>query len=235
MTRRTASGSTSICSVGEAVGLQLPGQEVAEGDLQLLLLGVAGEFQDLHAVPQGRRDGVQEVGGGDEHDLGEVEVHLQVMVREGGVLLRVQDLQEGRGGVAPEVGADLVHFIQDEHRVIGAGPADGLDDAAGHGPHVGAAVAPDLGFVPHPAQGEAHELAAQGPGDGAAQGGLAGARRPHEAEDGPLHVGLQFAHRQVFQDALLDLFQVVVVLVQDFPGLVQIQVVFGGLCSRADR
>ncbi len=150
------------------------------------------------------------------------------MVREGGVLLRVQNLQEGRRGVAPKVGADLVHFVQDEHRVVGPGPADGLDDAAGHGPDVGAAVTPDLGFVPHPAQGEAHELAPQGPGDGAAQGGLAGARRPHEAQDRPLHVGLQFAHRQIFQDAFLHLFQVVVVLVQNFPGLVQIQVVVGG-------
>ena len=99
----------------------------------------------------------------------------------------------------------------------------------GQGAHVGAAVAPNLRLVPHAAQGEAHELAAQGPGDGAAQGGLAGARRAHEAEDGALHVGLQFPHRQVFQDAFLDLFQVVVVFVQDLPGLGQVQVVFGGL------
>ncbi len=98
----------------------------------------------------------------------------------------------------------------------------------GQGAHVGAAVAPDLGLVPHPAQGEAHELAPQGPGDGAAQGGLAGARRPHETEDGALHVGFELPHRQVFQDALFHLLQVVVVLIQDLPGLGQVQVVLGG-------
>ena len=201
------------------MGLQLPGDEVGEGDPQLLLLGVAHQFQDLHAVPQGGRNGVQQVGGGDEHHFGEIKTHVQVMVGKGVILFRVQHLQEGRGGVAVEIGADLVHFIQNEHRVVGAGPAHALDDAAGQGPHVGAAVPPDLGFVPHPPQGEAHELAPQGAGNGAPQGGLAGPRRPHETEDRTLHVRLQPAHRQIFQDALLHLLQVIVVFIQDLPGL----------------
>ena len=36
---------------------QLPGEQVALGDLQLLFLGIAGEFDDFHAVPQRRRYG----------------------------------------------------------------------------------------------------------------------------------------------------------------------------------
>ena len=41
--------------VVQAVGLQLPVDEVAPADLQLLLLGVAGQLDDLHPVPQRAR------------------------------------------------------------------------------------------------------------------------------------------------------------------------------------
>ncbi len=211
----------------EAVSLQLPGNEEVEGNLQLLLLGVAGKLQNLHAVLEGRGNGVQEIRRGDEHNLGEVIAHIQVMVRKRIILLRVQHLEEGRGRVAPEVGADLVHFIQYKDGVVGTNPAHALDDAAGESPHVGAAVPPDLGFVPHTPQGQAYELAPQGPGNGAPQGGLAGTRRPHEAQNGPLHVGLEFAHRQVLQNAFLNFFQVVMVLIQNLTGLGQLQVVLG--------
>ena len=56
-------------------------------------------------------------------------------------------------------------------------------------------------------------------GDGPAEAGLAHARRAHEAEDRPLDVGLHLADGQVLEDALLDLLQVVVVVVQDLLGL----------------
>ena len=46
----------------------LPGDEIAPGDLQLLLLDVPGKLQDLHAIPERCRDRVKNVGGGDEHD-----------------------------------------------------------------------------------------------------------------------------------------------------------------------
>src|SRR5919106_1691870 len=44
-------------------------------------------------------------------------------------------------------------------------------------------MAPDLRFVPYPAQRHAHELPVQGAGDALAEAGLAHARGPHEAED----------------------------------------------------
>ena len=53
----------------EAVGLDLPRHEVVLGDVQLLFDRVAGEVDDLHAVAQRRRDGVQLVGRGDEENL----------------------------------------------------------------------------------------------------------------------------------------------------------------------
>src|SRR3989304_4469272 len=66
-----------------------PGPGTAAGDLQLLALRVAGQFDDRHAVTQGSRDRVLEIGGGNEEDLREVERHVQVVVAEGVVLRRV--------------------------------------------------------------------------------------------------------------------------------------------------
>ena len=74
--------------------LDLARDEIALGDLQLLLLGVAGEADHLHAVVQRRRDAVEVVRRADEHDPREVERHAQVIVAEGRVLLRVEHLQE---------------------------------------------------------------------------------------------------------------------------------------------
>ena len=76
-------------------------------------------------------------------------------------------------------------------------------------------MAADLGLVAHAAQGNAHELAAQGPRDGASERGLADAGRPEEAQDGPAAVLAQLEDRQVVEDAVLDVLEVVVILVQD--------------------
>ena len=103
----------------------------------------------------------------------------------------------------------------------------GPDDRAGHRPDVGPAVAPDLGLVPHPADRDPLELAAEGPGDRLAEAGLADARRADEAEDRPGRLRIQLAHGQVLEDPVLDLLHVVVVLVEDLFGVVDVEVVFG--------
>ena len=63
--------------LGDRVRDQMPAR-----DLHLLVLGVAGDADDLHAVHQGRRD-VERVRRGDEHDVGEVVVDLEIVVVEG--------------------------------------------------------------------------------------------------------------------------------------------------------
>jgi len=84
------------------------------------------------------------------------------VVTEGVVLRRVEDLEQGRGGVAAEVRAELVHLVEHDDRVHGAGLAQGADQASGLGPDVGPAVATDLGLVADPTEGHAHELAPEG-------------------------------------------------------------------------
>ena len=80
----------------EAVFLHLARYQVAAGDLQFLLLRVTGKVDDLHTVAQGRRHRVDLVGRGNEHDIGETERHVDVVVGERVVLLRVQHLQKRR-------------------------------------------------------------------------------------------------------------------------------------------
>ena len=214
---------------GDAVLLQLLGNQVLLGDAHLLFQRVAVEVDDFHAVPEGRVDGLQLVGVGHEQHLGKVQGHVQVVVPEGVVLLGIQHLQQGRTGIAPLIAADLVHLVQHDHGVHALDLVQGLHDATGHGAHVGAAVAPDLAFVMHAAQGDARVLAPQGPGDGLAQGRLAHARGAHETQDGAAEIGLQLAYRQEFQQAVLDLGQPEVILVQHGLGLLEIEVVLGHL------
>ena len=207
------------------------GQQVPLGDLQLLILGVAGDADDLHAVQQ-RLGHVQAVGRGDEHHVGQVIVDLQVMVGEGRVLFRIQHLEQGRGRVAPPVGAHLLDLVEQEEGVGGLGLLHRLDDLAGHRADVGAAVTADLGLVPHPAERQPHEFAVGRLGDRAAQRGLADARRADQAEDRALQRAGALLHGQVFQDAFLDLLQAIVVVVQDLFGLGQVDGLGLGLAPR---
>ena len=153
----------------EAVVRHLLGDEEPPADLDLLLLGVAGQLDDLHPVAQGGRDRVEQVAGRDEQHLAQVERHLEVVVLEGVVLLRVEDLEQGRARVAPEVHADLVDLVEHEDRVVRAGRLDVLDDPAGQGADVGPAVAADLRLVVDAAEAHPDELAAHRPGDALAE------------------------------------------------------------------
>jgi hypothetical protein len=158
---------------------------VVAGDRDLLGLGVAVEADDLQAVEQGPGDGVDHVGGGDEHDLGQVEVDFEVVVTEGVVLGRVEHLEQGRGGVAPEVGPELVHLVEHDDRVHGPGLSQGAHQPSGLGPDIGTAVPPDLGLVMDPTEGDPDKRATEGPGHRFAERGLADPGRADQGENRP--------------------------------------------------
>ena len=69
--------------------------EMLAGDLDLLVLGVAGDTDDLHTVHQRTWD-IQRIRGRDEHDVRQVVVDLKIVVCERRVLFRVQHLEQGR-------------------------------------------------------------------------------------------------------------------------------------------
>ena len=191
----------------------LLGDQVTLGDLDLLILGVAGDADDLHAVHQRLRH-AQAVGRGDEHHVRKIEIHLQIMVVEGGVLLGVQHFQQRRGRIAAIVGAQLVDLVQQEQRIGGLRLLHRLDDLAGHGADIGPPVAADFRLVAHAAQRHAHKFAARRPGDGFAERGLAHARRSHQAQDRTLHLAHALLHGEIFKDAFLDLLQAVMVVIE---------------------
>src|SRR4029450_2432643 len=85
-------------------------------------------------------------------------------------------------------------------------------------------VAADSGLVAGAAERQAHELSPHGAGDGASERRLAHAGRPHEAEDRAARILLELANREVLEDAVLDLLEVVVVLVEYLPGMVKVQI-----------
>src|SRR5262249_41631877 len=59
--------------LAQAVALDLAWHQVALGDLELFLLGVARDLNDLHAVAQRTRNRVERVRGRDEHHIAQVE------------------------------------------------------------------------------------------------------------------------------------------------------------------
>ena len=200
---------------GEAGRLELALEQIALCDLELFVLGVTGKLDDLHAVAHRAGNGVEHVGGRDEHDLREVEGHGEIVVAKGRVLLRVEHLEQRRRRIAVEAGAELVDLVEHHHRIAGAGLADRLDDVAGKGADVGAPMPSDLGLVVHAAETEPDEFAAGRPGDALPERGLADAGRADETQNRALAFGIELAHREIFEDAPLDLRQSVVVLVQD--------------------
>ncbi len=172
-------------------------------------------------------DAAHVVGRRDEQHFGQVVVDVEVVVVERGILLRIKHFEESRSGISVEVLRHLVDLVEHDYGVRGPGPLDGLDDTTRHGTDVGLAVSADFRFVVQTAERNPAILTAQRPGDRFAERGFAHARRPVEAEDGRFHVALELEHGQVFDDALLDLFQTEVVLVQDFLGVLHVEIVLG--------
>ena len=196
------------------------------GDGELLLVGVAGEANDFHAVEESGLNGVQQVGGDDEHHVGEVIGHAEVVIAEGVVLFGIENLEESGGWIAAVVGADLVDLVEHENGIRGLGLIDSLDDAAGERADVGSAMPADLRLVAHSTEGDSDELAIESAGDGTAQRCLAYSGRADEAEDRTFHLcAAQLAHGEVFEDALFDLLQIVVILVKDRAGPAEFEIV----------
>ena len=160
----------------------------------------------------------------------------KIMVPERVVLGGVEHLEERRARVSPPVGADLVHLVEEEDGVHCPRLDERPDDPARARPDVRAAMPADLGLVADAAEGDPDEAPPEGAGDGLAEGRLADPGRPDEKEDGTrLAPGLpgeapldaELAHRQVLDDALLDVREPGVVGVEDRPRLLEVEPVLG--------
>ena len=203
-------------------GFALFFNQVAFGDFDLFVLGIARNTDDFHTIQQRTRH-FQRIRRRDEHHVGQVVIDFQIMVAERAVLRGVKNLQQRRRRIAAPVRAQLVDFIQQEQRIAGFDFFHALDDFPRQSPDVSAAVTANLGFVAHAAQAGAHKLAPRRPRNGFAQRGFTHTRRSDQAQNRTFDSLCFLLHRQVFQNALFDLFQTVVVFVQNLFGGSQIR------------
>ena len=98
--------------------LYLVRYEMTLGNLNLLLGDVTAHLDELHTVEQRARYGVEVVCRGDEQYLGEVEVHVKIVVVERVVLLRIEHLKQSRRRVTVHsVLRNLVYLVENEHRI----------------------------------------------------------------------------------------------------------------------
>ena len=197
---------------------QLLGQQMAAGDLHLLLVGVTAEADNLHPVQQGLGNGVRGVGGGNEHHPAQVHGNLHIVVPERMVLLAVQHFQQGRGRVSPVIVPQLIDLVQQQQRVHGPAPDDGVNDPAGHGADVGPPVAPDVRLVPDTAQGKPGQLPVQRLGNADGNGGFSHPRRAHQTQNLPLAFGVHLPDGDGLQNPFLHLRQAEMILFQHLPG-----------------
>lgn len=173
-------------------------------------------------------DAAAGVGCGDKKDVAEVVVDFEIVIVEGFVLFGVEDFKECACGVAAEVGRHFVDFIQQNDGVYGFGFFHGLDDFAGEGAYVGTAVATDFGFVAYAAEADSDEFASEGVCDAFGEGGFSDAWGTDEAEDAAADVFCELMDGEVFDYAVFDFFEAVVVAVEDFLGGFQVAFIAGG-------
>src|SRR5205807_10450065 len=96
----------------QGVFLHLARHQILLRNPQLFFFDVTIQRQDFHAVTQRGRNGIQLVGGGDEHHLRQVPVQVEVVVAERRVLRGVQHLQQRRRRIASPVSSDLVNLVK---------------------------------------------------------------------------------------------------------------------------
>ena len=212
----------------EAMFAELAFDETAFGDLPLLAFGIAVEFDDLQTIAQRARNGAEVIGSGQKEHPGKIEGHIQIVVGETMVLMRIEHLQQGAGGITSEVAADLVEFVEQDQGIARTRAADFLHEPSRHGSDVGATVPANVCFIVHAAEADADKFPSQRTRDALAQTRLADAGRSQQQQDGAVPVRFEFAHGEMLDEPAFDFFHAVVVLIENFLGMVQVQIVLGG-------
>ncbi len=128
--------------------------------------------------------------------------------------------------------AEFIHLVQHQHRIVRPGAAHSLQHTARQRTDVSPTVAAQFRFVMQTAQAQSFELAIQRPGDRLPQRRLADAGRSDEAQDWSFRIRVQFQNAQMFEDALLHIFQPEVIFIQHLPRFRDIERILGALAPR---
>jgi hypothetical protein len=125
---------------------------------------------------------VNHVRGSHEEHLRKIVFDVEIVIDEHEILFRIEHFEQRRRGVAAEVHGHLVDFVEHEDRILGAGLFHHLNDLAGQGADVGAAMTANFGLIANAAERHTHEFAARSFGNRHAQRSLAHAGRSDEAQ-----------------------------------------------------
>ena len=87
-------------------------------------------------------------------------------------------------------------------------------------------------LVADAAQTHAREFPSQRVGNRLTQARLAHARRPDKTQNRPVSFRIQFAYGQIFDQTALDLFEIVMIAIEDLLGLIEIEVVLAEFVPR---
>src|SRR5215467_9268041 len=125
---------------------QLAWNKVALGNLQFLGFGVAGQFDNFEPISQSRVNWFQPVRRRNEQNTRKIKRDVEIMIGERVVLRGIENFEQGCGRITAKISADLIQFVEQNYRIAAFNTTQGLDDAAGEGSDVGAAMAANLGF-----------------------------------------------------------------------------------------
>ena len=151
------------------------------------------------------------------------------MIAERIILLRIQHLQKCGRRVTTKISSHLVDFIKQENRVHAAARLHTMNNTTGHRADIGTAMAADFGLVTHAAQRYARKFALNRLGNAACQTRLAHARRTNQTKNRATCALRQRTHGKIFQNALLNLLQSIMVCIQRILRLFQIKIILGEL------
>ena len=163
---------------------------------------------NLHAILKRPRNGIERIGGRDEHDLGKIVRQIQIVIAECSDSARDPEPRESRGRIAAKVRPHLVDFIHQKHRIVRTRLFDRLNNPTRHRADIGAPMAANLGFVSHTAERHPDKLSAGCPRDRTAQRRLTDPRRSDETKYRSFDFADEALDGEIFENAFFDLLQV---------------------------
>src|SRR5262249_7947330 len=100
------------------------------------------------------------------------------------------------------------------------------------GTDIGTTMAANLSFIANATQRDANKLATRGVSDGHGERSLADAWRADKTENGAFRIFDELAHGQEFEDAFFNLFEAIVLFVEDLFGSFDVANFLGTLFPR---
>src|SRR6266436_2295319 len=105
----------------QTVLAHLARDQIATGYLELLTIAVTGELDHFHANAQRWWKRAELISRSDKENFREIERQIQIMIREGVVLLGIQNLQQRSRRIATIIRAQFVDLVEHHYRVVNSG------------------------------------------------------------------------------------------------------------------